>query len=262
MTFSIVAVDLEKKELGFAIASCFWNAGQVGFVLAGKGAIVSQAQGNMSFISLFFEKLEENMTVKEILEVFRNSDENFEKRQIGMISSTGDVIAYSGNEVYSAFQRIGKDYACQGNILIGRDVVESMADAFEKTEGSLTNRLYAALQAGDNSGGDMRGKISARLHVVKDRGNPYYGTVTDFTIEEHEEPVREIGRLLALEASIIRAWKLTDAASKAEGKDKQAAVIELEEYLSDKHDRLFSDFHSSLASLYLELDRRDKAVEC
>jgi uncharacterized Ntn-hydrolase superfamily protein len=72
----------------------------------------------MSFISLFFEKLEENMTVKEILEVFRNSDENFEKRQIGMISSTGDVIAYSGNKVYSAFQRIGEDYACQGKVLL------------------------------------------------------------------------------------------------------------------------------------------------
>ncbi|TFH01288.1 MAG: DUF1028 domain-containing protein [Candidatus Thorarchaeota archaeon] len=80
MTFSIVAADTEKKEVGFAITSCFWDAGQMGLALSGKGAIVSQAQGNWGFIPIFFDKLEEQLSLKEILETFRSSDENFENR--------------------------------------------------------------------------------------------------------------------------------------------------------------------------------------
>ena len=261
MTFSIVAVDREKQEVGFAIASCFWNAGQVGFALAGKGAIVSQAQGNWDFIPMFFEKLEEHVPLDQILDSFRSSDERFENRQVGMVTMSGDSLAYSGKDVFNAFQRIGSDYTCQGNILTGPEVIQQMAETFEKTEGSLSERLYAALQAGDDAGGDMRGKISARLRVVKDRGHPLNETVTDFTIEEHTEPVREIGRLLKLRSSIIKAWELSEAISSDENEDKLAAVQELDKFLSDKNDRVYLDFFESLASGYRELGQRDKEIE-
>jgi len=261
MTFSIVAVDQKNKELGFAIASCFWNAGQVGYALAEKGAIVSQAQGNWEFIPLFFEKLELNLTLEQIVDVFQSSDEKFENRQVGMVTATGNAFAYSGKKVFNAFQKTGSDYACQGNILVGPQVISDMSEAFEKMEGSLTKKLYAALLAGDNAGGDMRGKISARLRVVKDRGNPLNETITDFTVEEHEEPVREIGRLLELRSNISKAWELLRAVSKAEDNEKEAAVLELDEFLSGKKDRLYLDFHNSLASQYLELGQREKAVE-
>ena len=123
MTFSIVAIDNERKEVGFAIASCFWNAGQVGFAKAGAGAIVSQAQGNWEFIPAFYQKLDQSLDLKEILEHFRSMDDNIENRQVGMVAFRGGSLAFTGTNVSSSFQRTGTDYSCQGNILVGREVI-------------------------------------------------------------------------------------------------------------------------------------------
>jgi uncharacterized Ntn-hydrolase superfamily protein len=259
MTFSIVGVDKEMNELGFAIASCFWNAGQMGLAFAGKGAIVSQAQGNWGFIPIFFEKLEENLSLEEILEVFRKSDDNFENRQVGMVTSDGASLSFTGEKVFSAHQRTGTDYACQGNILTSPNTVDSMAEAFENTEGTLTRRLYEALQAGDDAGGEMRGKMSARVYVVRVQENPL--PVNDYNIEDHPDPVREIGRLMKLKNDIITSWELSEAASKAEGTDKEHAIQELENFLVGKEDRAFLDFHETLANLYIEVGNKEKAIE-
>lgn len=259
MTFSIVAVDTEMKELGFAIASCFWDAGQMGLALQGKGAIVSQAQGNWEFIPSFFKKLEENLSLKEILETFRSSDDNFENRQVGMVTFQGESLAFTGKNVFSAHQKIGKNYACQGNILTSPDTVSKMADAFETTGGTLTRKLYEALQAGDDAGGEMRGKMSARVYVVRVRDNPL--PVNDYRIEDHPDPVREIGRLMQLKNDLITTWELSEVASKAEEEDKIKAIQNFEDFLVGKEDRAFLDFHETLASLYLELGNREKAIE-
>ncbi|TFG28843.1 DUF1028 domain-containing protein [Candidatus Thorarchaeota archaeon] len=259
MTFSIVAADTEKNEVGFAIASCFWDAGQMGLAFAGKGAIVSQAQGNWEFIPIFFEKLDDGLPLKEILEIFRSSDENFENRQIGMVSFQGESLAFTGGSVFSAHQRIGKNYACQGNILTSPATVDRMAEVFEATEGTLTRKLYEALQAGDDAGGEMRGKMSARVYVVRVRDNPL--PVNDYRIEDHQEPVREIGRLITLKNDIITAWELTEEASKIVGSDKQHAIRTLETFLIGKEDRAFLDFHETLASIYLSEGNKEKAIE-
>jgi uncharacterized Ntn-hydrolase superfamily protein len=261
MTFSIVAIDNERKEVGFAIASCFWNAGQVGFAKAGAGAIVSQAQGNWEFIPAFYQKLDQSLDLKEILEHFRSMDDNIENRQVGMVAFRGGSLAFTGTNVSSSFQRTGTDYSCQGNILVGREVIDDMAEAFEKSEGPLADRLYAALKAGDDAGGDMRGKISARVYVERDGISPLSNVTTDFNVEEHAEPVREIGRLLALRKDIIKGWKLSESASKAEGEEKQKAISELEEFLKGREDRLFLDFFSELAEFQLQSGNREKAIE-
>ncbi|MGY5853195.1 MAG: DUF1028 domain-containing protein [Candidatus Thorarchaeota archaeon] len=260
MTFSIVAVDRENKEAGFAIASCFWNAGQVGFAKADAGAIVSQARGNWSFIPLFFEKLEEKMSLEDILEHFRSTDEDFESRQVGMVSFQGDAVTFTGKDCFQPNQRSGRDYACQGNILARPEVIDRMAEAFENTEGSLAERFYSALQAGDDAGGDMRGKMSARVWVVKNRNNPLTDTLIDFTVEDHPEPVREIGRLIELRKNLYATWGMMEAASKLEGVEQETALSELESFLEDKVDRAYLDFHSFLAETYLERNQREKAI--
>ncbi len=260
MTFSIVGVDIENKEIGFAIASCTWNAGMVGTAKAELGAICSQAQGYFPFHSIFYEQLAKGASMEEILEEFKRVDSNIENRQVGMVSFSGDSFAFTGTKTgdYSG-HIIGKNYACQGNILTGRDVLEKMADAFESTEGALVERLYAALQAGDDVGGDIRGKMSARV-LVKRKGAGLDDTDMDFTVEDHDEPVREIGRLLDVLKKVYRAYQLQNAVEKAEGDEKISALEAMEHYLSDKVDRTVVDYHMFVGETNLELGFREKAV--
>lgn len=75
MTFSMAAIDKQKKETGFAIASCSWDSGRVGLAEAGVGSIVSQARGNMAFRNLFFEKVDHDMSLEQILAYFKEIDE-------------------------------------------------------------------------------------------------------------------------------------------------------------------------------------------
>lgn len=74
----------------------------------------------------------------------------------------------------------------------------AMEKAFLETGGSLAERIYAALLAGDEQGGDSRGKQSAALLVVK-KGAGYGGytdRAIDIRVDDHPEPFRELGRLL------------------------------------------------------------------
>ncbi|TFH01289.1 MAG: DUF1028 domain-containing protein [Candidatus Thorarchaeota archaeon] len=176
-----------------------------------------------------------------------------------MVTFQGESLAFTGEKVFSAHQRIGKDYACQGNILTSPDTVDKMAEAFDTSEGTLTRRLYTALQAGDDAGGEMRGKMSARVYVVSVRDNPL--PENDYRIEDHPEPVREIGRLMQLKNDIINAWELSEAASKAEDEEKEHAIQNLENFLIGKEDRAFLDFHETLANLYIEVGNKEKAIE-
>jgi len=134
MTFSIVAVDVRSGETGFAISSCSWDSGRVGLAEAGVGSIVSQARGNMAFRSLFFEKLDDGMSLEQILAHFRETDEEIESRQVGMITLDGEALSFTGEKcAYWAGHKTGEDYACQGNILVGPEVVERMTEAFTTT---------------------------------------------------------------------------------------------------------------------------------
>lgn len=261
MTFSIVAIDKQRKETGFAIASCSWNSGRVGLAKADAGSIVSQARGNRVFRNLFFEKLDENKSLEEILEYFKEIDDDIEHRQVGMIALDGQSLSFTGKKcAYWAGHKIGEEYACQGNILVGFDVIDYMATSFENTEGSLTDRLYAALQAGDDAGGDARGKQSARIVVVKKGGRFGDDTVVDITIEDHEEPVKEIGRILSTRNYIQECNQLLDELDKASEGAKFTALQKVEKYLENRADRSYIDAWTTVGFTQLELGLREEAV--
>ncbi|MHA1907274.1 MAG: DUF1028 domain-containing protein [Candidatus Thorarchaeota archaeon] len=257
MTFSIVATDKESKEVGFAIASCTWNAGMVCTAKAGKGAVASQAQGYFKFHGEFYEKLAEGKTLPEIHEYFKSIDENIENRQVGLVTSEGDAYAFTGSKCGSwAGEKIGNGYAVQGNILIGPEVVEAMAEAFERTEGTLVERLYAALQAGDDIGGDIRGKMSARILVT----NEELGDYLDINVEDHDEPVKEVGRIIGVGMKVIGAYMLQVEVMKADDANKIVALEKMEHYLADKVDRTVVDYHSFVGDTSLELGLKEKAI--
>jgi uncharacterized Ntn-hydrolase superfamily protein len=199
-TFSIVARDSATGELGVAVASRFFAVGSVvPWARAGAGAIATQSFANTSFGPRGLELLGQGATADEVLKILLRNDGDPDRRQIGIVSASGESVTYTGKGCLPwAGGRSGPGYACQGNILAGEAVVLAMEEAFLQTRGTLADRLYAALVAGDARGGDARGKQSAALIVAKE--NAGYGGFTDraidLRVDDHPEPFRELGRLL------------------------------------------------------------------
>jgi uncharacterized Ntn-hydrolase superfamily protein len=248
--------------VGFAISSCCWDSGIVCRAEAEIGAIASQANGNLAFLPLFFTELNKKRTLESILSHFKKIDKKIETRQIGMITSKGDNLAFTGKKcAFWAGHKIGKDYSCQGNILVSSRVVKDMAKTFEKTQGSLIEKLYAALSAGDAAGGDARGKQSARLVVKKKNKDPLQSdTIVDINIEDHEEPVKEIGRILEVRNNILKGYQLYLKFAHAPEKEKLTALANLERFLQDKEDRAYVEAWTAVAEAFSKMRITDKAA--
>lgn len=199
-TFSIVAVDESTGELGVAVASRFFAVGSVvPWAMADVGAVATQSLANTSFGWRGLALLEEGRSAAEAASLLLADDPEPTRRQFGIVSVSGDAYSYTGEDCVAwAGGRSGNGYAIQGNILTGESVVEEMERAFLGHPGTLAERLYASLVAGDKAGGDARGKQSASMLVVK-RGAGYGGftdRAIDIRVDDHPEPFIELGRLL------------------------------------------------------------------
>jgi uncharacterized Ntn-hydrolase superfamily protein len=214
-TFSIVARDSVTGELGVAVASRFFAVGTVvPWARADVGAVATQAFANTSFGWRGLDLLQMGKRPEEVLKELLSNDTDLERRQIGIVAADGSSVTYSGKECLPwAGGRHGRNYAVQGNILAGEAVVAGMEQAFLSTKGTLAERMYGALIAGDRNGGDARGKQSAALIVVK-KGAGYGGftdRAIDIRVDDHPEPFKELGRLLdyaQMNYSWNEAWTL------------------------------------------------------
>lgn len=208
-TFSIVGRDSVTGELGIAVASRFFAVGSVvPWAKAGVGAVATQSYANTTFGWRGLELLEKGANPDQVMKILLQNDTDPNRRQFGIVSSSGQSVTYTGTGCASwAGGRSGPNYACQGNILAGESVVVEMEKAWLTTQGTLADRLYAALMAGEKAGGDSRGKQSAAILVVKP--NAGYGGYTDraidIRVDDHAEPFVEIGRLLNY-AQMNYAW--------------------------------------------------------
>lgn len=206
MTFSIVAWDERDgvlPEWGVAVASRFLAVGSaVAWARAGAGAVATQALANLSYGPDGLHLLRRGDDAESVVRKLTGSDDEREQRQLGVVDATGRAATFTGSECFDwAGGMTGDGFCCQGNILTGADVVSSMAATFESTSGALVERLLAALTAGDNAGGDSRGKQSAAVYVVRE-GAGYGGTIdiaVDLRVDDHPDPVSELHRLLGLQ---------------------------------------------------------------
>jgi uncharacterized Ntn-hydrolase superfamily protein len=202
MTFSIVAADLAGGDWGVAVASKFPAVGVVvPWARAGVGAVATQSYANTSFGWRGLDLMSEGAGSAEALERLLTEDDGREQRQVGLIDAAGEPLTFTGSGCMRwAGGRTGPGYACQGNILVGQDVVDAMAEAFEVTEGDLVDRLIAALAAGDRAGGDRRGRQSAALVVAREAGG--YGGYTDryvdLRVDDHPDATTELMRLFEM----------------------------------------------------------------
>jgi uncharacterized Ntn-hydrolase superfamily protein len=210
-TFSIVGADPASGELGVAVASRFFAVGSVvPWARAGVGAIATQSFANTNYGPRGLEYMEGGSDPEAVMRWLIAKDRQAQRRQFGIVNANGKSVTFTGDDCVAwAGGRSGRSYAVQGNILTGEEVVAAMEKTFRQTEGSLARRLYAALAAGEAAGGDSRGKQSAALLVVKEEGG--YGGYTDryidIRVDDHAEPVTELGRLLEI-AEVNGMWNL------------------------------------------------------
>jgi uncharacterized Ntn-hydrolase superfamily protein len=116
-----------------------------------------------------------------------------------VIDAAGNVAAYTGPKATAwAGDKQGRFCTAQGNILAGPEVVSAMVDAFEKTDGHLSLRLLAALEAGQRAGGDKRGMQSAAMLIVKKDAGVWLhnDVVVRLQVDDNPEPIKELRRLV------------------------------------------------------------------
>ena len=204
-TFSIVAYDPENGDLGIGVQSKYFAVGPVvPWAEAGIGAVATQAYVNVSYGPKGLELLKDGLSVEEVVEALTKDDGGRERRQLGIVDSRGNAASYTGSECtpYAGW-RVGENYTVQGNILEGEGVIDAMAEAFEAAHGELAERLVVALEAGEEAGGDARGRQSAALLVVRyGAGRSGYGDrYVDLRVDDHATPITELRRLLNLHYS-------------------------------------------------------------
>ena len=198
-TFSIVAFDPKTKDLGVAVESRFVAVGAVvPWAQAGVGAVATQSFANTAYGPKAMPLLRKGLHPRDVVKQLTSKDRMAAQRQVGVVDARGRAASFTGDECFAwAGHVVGRNYACQGNILAGEAVVKGMARAFESTEGDLPVRLLAALHAGQKAGGDKRGQQSAALLVVRERGG--YGGMNDrwidLRVEDHPAPIDELTRV-------------------------------------------------------------------
>ena len=206
MTFSIVARCPRTGMLGVAVASRALASGSaVPYCRAGVGAIASQAFANQYLGIDGLQLLEQGLPAARALERVLESDRGRDLRQAGIVDGDGHTAAHTGDKCIPwAGHLEGGGYVCLGNILAGEDVVKEMARAFEgSVEEELPERLLLALEAGQEAGGDRRGRQSAGILVVHVEEYPTY----DFRVDDHPDPIPELRRIVALAREHEAMWE-------------------------------------------------------
>jgi uncharacterized Ntn-hydrolase superfamily protein len=206
-TYSIVARDAKAGEMGVAVQSHWFSVGSLcPWAEAGVGAIATQSFVNASCGPRGLAMLGEGKSASEVVRALIEADEGREVRQLAVVDARGNVAAHTGSGcIPAAGHVVGAGYSVQANLMLNDRVWPAMAAAYEAARGPLAERLVAALEGAQGAGGDIRGKQSAALIVVRPQstGNPWEDRLVDLRVEDHTEPVAEMKRLLR----VFRAYE-------------------------------------------------------
>ena len=191
-TFSIVARCKKTGDFGVASATAAPCVGaMLPYAEEGVGAIATQAWVNVNLGYQGLALMRAGLSVKHALESLLAEDDGRAQRQVIGVDGSA-VFGYTGPDCTDAKGHIlGEDFAVAGNILTDRRVLEEMAESFRRARGELPARLLAAVEAGQQAGGDSRGKLSACLLVASSRPKLYH----DIRVDHHRDPLRELRRI-------------------------------------------------------------------
>ena len=199
-TYSIIARDPNTGDMGIAVQSHWFSVGTVvAWGEAGVGVVATQAFANVSFGHRGLQLLKQGMGAKQAVEALIASDEAREMRQLAIVDAQGEVATHTGKKcIPMAGHIVGVDHSVQANLMINEKVWPAMDKAFQSAEGPLPERMLLALEAGEATGGDIRGRQSAALLVVRGRptGKSWEDRLVDLRVDDSKEPLIELRRLL------------------------------------------------------------------
>ena len=201
-TYSIVACDLETRQWGVAVQSKFLAVGSVvPWAEPEVGAVATQAYANPRYGPDGLALLRDGRPAQAVVEALVAADEGRDHRQLGVVDARGGAATFTGGECIEwAGGRTGDGYAAQGNILVSEATVDALAQTFERSSGSLAERLLDCLAAAQRAGGDRRGQQSASLLVVEKDGGyaKMSDTLVDLRVDDHPQPIDELRRVYTI----------------------------------------------------------------
>jgi len=201
-TYSIVARDSITGEMGVAVQSHWFSVGSVvTWAEAGVGAVATQSFVDPAYGPLGLDLMRARKTARQALDALLGSDSGRDVRQVAMIDVNGNIATHTGSKcIRGAGHIVGRNFSVQANLMLNDKVWPAMARAFETATGSLAERMLAALDAAQSVGGDIRGKQSAAILIVKARstGRPWADRTMELRVEDHPEPLRELRRLVGV----------------------------------------------------------------
>ena len=211
-TYSILGYDPLTGEVGVAVQSRVFSVGNgVIWGKAGVGVVATQAVANIGYGPRALELLEQGLSPQDVVQRLLEEDgdpepEGWPKagRQVAVMNAYGNVAAWTGPVAPEwAGHQAGVDVSVQGNLLTGPEVLNAMSRAFRETDGHLSFRLLAALEAGQRAGGDRRGMQSAAMLIVQERGGPWLGNDVELRlqVDDNRRPLAELRRLVELAAA-------------------------------------------------------------
>lgn len=226
-TYSIVARDHETGEMGVGVQSHYFSVGSVvDWGRSGIGVVATQSFVNKSFGLRGLELMEQGKSPEEALKILLSDDKGKDVRQVALLDANGRVAVHTGSKcIKYAGHAKGDNFSVQANMMLTDKVWPAMAKAFENNKNlALPERIIRTLEVAETEGGDIRGKQSAALLIVKGERveNKWDDPFIDIRVEDHNEPLKELDRLLIL----WRAYENMDKGDIAVEKGDVAKALE------------------------------------
>ncbi len=188
-TFSIAAHDPEADEFGVAVSTALVGVGALCPFVSENAAVATQSFVKVSHGSNAVDMADRGVSIPTAIDALIEDDEHASYRQIHGIDGDGRTYAFSGADCVDWFGHLEEEnHTVAGNMLDNGDVIEEISETFQDSDGELAERLMKALKAGQGSGGDKRGKISAALLVHSPDPKLYH----NLRIDSSEDPVGDL----------------------------------------------------------------------
>jgi uncharacterized Ntn-hydrolase superfamily protein len=194
MTWSIVARDEATGQIGIAVSTCAFAVGaRVPFIATGVGAVATQAFLNPFYGYRGLDLLRAGTAAEDVIRILTTADEGRTDRQVHVMDRAGRIAAYTGEGCVDWCGHVIRDtFSVAGNMLAGPRVIERTAEVFAASfDLSFARRFLTALKAGEDAGGDKRGRQSAAILIHDDEEYP----LLDIRVDDHVDPLAELARL-------------------------------------------------------------------